>query len=194
MKLEIIVFGITGFLIYNTYHDGKYIEILKSWQKYYKMATIGFVGLTLYLFFKRNPTQSKEMVTYANDVIKYMPIDKTTSNMIAPIFDFTMGKLSNNSLKNNLDPNMTPQMNRMMSSGGGRATNGGTIKRSVSESKKKYVASRQSWKCDHCKEMLDATYEIDHVIELQHGGTNHIDNLVALCRNCHGKKTIKSYL
>ena len=194
MKLEIIVFGITGFLIYNTYHDGKYIEILKSWQKYYKMATIGFVGLTLYLFFKRNPTQSKEMVTYANDVIKYMPIDKTTSNMIAPIFDFTMGKLSNNSLKNNLDPNMTPQMNRMMNSGGGRSTNGGTIKRSVSESKKKYVASRQSWKCDHCKEMLDATYEIDHVIELQHGGTNHIDNLVALCRNCHGKKTIKSYL
>ena len=194
MKLEILVFGITGFLIYNTYHDGKYIEILKSWQKYYKMATIGFVGLTLYLFFKRNPTQSKEMVTYANDVIKYMPIDKTTSNMIAPIFDFTMGKLSNNSLKANLDPNMTPQINRMMNSGGGRATNNGTIKRSVSESKKKYVASRQSWKCDHCKEMLDATYEIDHVIELQHGGTNHIDNLVALCRNCHGKKTMKSYL
>ena len=158
------------------------------------MATIGFVGLTLYLFFKRNPTQSKEMVTYANDVIKYMPIDKTTSNMIAPIFDFTMGKLSNNSLKANLDPNMTPPINRMMNSGGGRTTNGGTIKRSVSESKKKYVASRQSWKCDHCKEMLDATYEIDHVIELQHGGTNHIDNLVALCRNCHGKKTIKSYL
>ena len=136
MKLELIVFGITGFLIYNTYHDGKYIEILKSWKKYYKMATIGFVGLTLYLFFKRNPTQSKEMVTYANDVIKYMPIDKTTSNLIAPIFDFTMGKLSNDSLKANLDPNMTPQMNRMMKSGGGHAPSGGTIKRSVGESKK----------------------------------------------------------
>ena len=42
--------------------------------------------------------------------------------------------------------------------------------------------------------MLDATYEIDHIVELQHGGTNNIDNLVALCRNCHGKKTIQSYL
>ena len=42
--------------------------------------------------------------------------------------------------------------------------------------------------------MLDATYEIDHVVELQHGGTNHVDNLVALCRNCHGNKTLQSHL
>ena len=131
---------------------------------------------------------------YSYKSVLKVQIDKTTSNMIAPIFDFTMGKLSNDSLKANLDPNMTPQMNRMMKSGGGRAPSGGTIKRSVGESKKKYVASRQSWKCEHCKEMLDATYEIDHIVELQHGGTNHIDNLVALCRNCHGKKTIQSYL
>ena len=26
MKTELIIFGITGFLIYNTYYDGKYIE------------------------------------------------------------------------------------------------------------------------------------------------------------------------
>jgi 5-methylcytosine-specific restriction endonuclease McrA len=24
---------------------------------------------------------------------------------------------------------------------------------------------------------------------LEYGGSNHIDNLVALCRECHGKKT-----
>jgi 5-methylcytosine-specific restriction endonuclease McrA len=61
-------------------------------------------------------------------------------------------------------------------------------KRSVSETKKKYVASSQNWTCKKCHEKLEATFEVDHVIELQDGGTNNIDNLVALCRNCHGKK------
>jgi 5-methylcytosine-specific restriction endonuclease McrA len=26
-------------------------------------------------------------------------------------------------------------------------------------------------------------------MRLEYGGTNDVDNLVALCRNCHGKKT-----
>ena len=77
-------------------------------------------------------------------------------------------------------PNMT---------GGGRAT-----KRSVSETKKKFVASKQHWKCNKCSTMLDATFEIDHRIELQHGGSNHVTNLEALCRNCHGKKTMMNNL
>ena len=64
------------------------------------------------------------------------------------------------------------------------------IKRNLSESKKKIVASNQSWKCLSCQNILDATYEIDHIIPLYKDGTNDIDNLQALCRNCHGKKTI----
>ena len=66
------------------------------------------------------------------------------------------------------------------------------MKRNVSESKKKYVAANQKWRCGHCQQQLDATYEIDHVIELQNGGTNDISNLKALCRNCHGKKTMET--
>ena len=62
-------------------------------------------------------------------------------------------------------------------------------KRSVSETKKKYVASRQRWQCAHCNTMLTAWFEVDHVRSLETGGTNESDNLVALCRNCHGKKT-----
>ena len=62
-------------------------------------------------------------------------------------------------------------------------------KRSVSETKKKYVASQQDWKCKHCKCKLPAWFEVDHVIRLEYGGSNNVDNLVALCRNCHGKKT-----
>ena len=63
-------------------------------------------------------------------------------------------------------------------------------KRNVSETKKKHVASQQQWKCKKCNNMLDATYEIDHVIPLYKGGNNEINNLEALCRNCHGKKTL----
>ena len=55
MKIEILVFVITAFLVANTYYDGKYLKILQSWQKYFKMATIGFMGLSLYLFIRKNP-------------------------------------------------------------------------------------------------------------------------------------------
>ena len=64
------------------------------------------------------------------------------------------------------------------------------VKRNVSESKKKYVASNQQWKCKKCNHLLDATYEIDHKVPLYKGGSNEIDNLEALCRNCHGNKTL----
>ena len=58
----------------------------------------------------------------------------------------------------------------------------------VSGTKKKYIAAQQGWKCKHCNSQLDAWYEVDHIIRLEHGGSNHVTNLVALCRNCHGKK------
>lgn len=62
--------------------------------------------------------------------------------------------------------------------------------RKVSESTKKIVASNQQWKCFMCHNLLDYSYEIDHNVPLFAGGTNEISNLHALCRNCHGKKTI----
>jgi hypothetical protein len=65
-----------------------------------------------------------------------------------------------------------------------------TNKRNISQTIKKMVASNQKWHCTHCKNILDYTYEIDHIIPLYKGGSNEIYNLQALCRNCHGKKTI----
>ena len=62
--------------------------------------------------------------------------------------------------------------------------------RNVSATLKKMVASNQRWKCNLCHNLLDYTYEIDHIIPLFKGGVNNINNLQALCRNCHGKKTI----
>ena len=64
------------------------------------------------------------------------------------------------------------------------------VKRYVSVKNKKTVASNQKWNCNICKNMLDETYEIDHITPLYKGGTNDIINLQALCPNCHRKKTI----
>lgn len=66
--------------------------------------------------------------------------------------------------------------------------------RNVTNLMKKTVAANQKWSCAHCNEMLDSSYEVDHTLALFNGGTNDMDNLVALCRNCHGKKTMKERL
>ena len=63
-------------------------------------------------------------------------------------------------------------------------------KRNLNNTTKKLVASNQQWRCNMCNILLDASYEIDHKIPLYKNGTNEIHNLQALCRNCHGKKTI----
>ena len=77
---------------------------------------------------------------------------------------------------------MKPQEKRMLNSGQ-------TTNRSVSGTKKKYIAAQQNWKCGHCNKQLDAWFEVDHKIRLDQGGSNHVTNLIALCRDCHGKKT-----
>jgi hypothetical protein len=229
MKLEYIVFIITAVLIANTYYDGRLIRMFQTNQKFIKMATFGFIGLSIFLFLKKNPENSRQLLFHANDIIKYMPISKGTADMISPFFDFT----NNKSFLNN-DVNMLPQHQSMMSSytatgggdanmsgrgggGGGSVSSGGnrplangrgataaerkllnsgkgSSKRSVSETKKKYVAAQQGWKCGDCQRQLPAWFEVDHVIALEHGGSNHVDNLVALCRDCHGKKTAMSFL
>jgi hypothetical protein len=157
------------------------------------MATIAFVGFSLYLLMKKgDPKNSKDFIRCAGNLVKYMPVDKSVS---APFFDM-MSQTGGGG-----DPMMKPQMKRMLNSGGNVSLGGNispsgnaTNKRSVSETKKKYVASQQAWKCKHCGDMLEATFEVDHVVDLQFGGSNNVDNLVALCRNCHGKKTMQNHL
>jgi hypothetical protein len=194
MRIEILIFGITSFLLYNAYHDGKYTKMCLAYKKYYKMILIGFVAICFYIMIKRNPLQTKNMLLYTNNMIKYMPIDKSSMDMIAPIFDLStkgnsfMSDLNSEftSLQNpgyNYNPVIVAQQQRTM------LTGQKPVKRSVSETKKKYVASMQDWKCGQCKKKLSHTFEVDHKIRLEHGGGNDVTNLVALCRECHGEKT-----
>ena len=203
MKLEIFILGITLFFIANTYLDGNLINKLKSYQKYYKIALFAFIGLCVYLFLKKSPNNCKDLLMNANGYIKYLPIDRNTQSFITPIIDFTSKSISNdinnnnqayssynnqqsNILFNNIQNkygNLTHQQKKLLASGNK------STKRSVSETKKKFVASNQNWCCKHCSKKLPAWFEVDHVIKLEYGGSNNIDNLEALCRDCHGKKT-----
>jgi hypothetical protein len=190
MRLEIIVFGITAFLLYNSYYDGKYTKVLLSYKKYYKMALIGFLALCFYIMIKRNPSQTKNMLLYTNNLIKYMPIDKSSIDMISPIFDLSSKSKGfmedfNSTLNpgHEYNPVLIAQQQKNLLSGPK------PVKRSVSETKKKYVASMQDWKCGQCNKKLSHTFEVDHKIRLEHGGGNDVTNLVALCRECHGEKT-----
>jgi len=214
VKPEYIVFIVTAVLIVNTYYDGQPLKMFQSNQKWIKMATFGFIGLSLFLFLRRNPDNSRQLLFHANDIIKYMPISKGTADMITPFFDMTgvppphdggaMGGAMGGGVGGAMNSAMgartaqpiarpslgegTPAERRLLNSGKNSS------KRSVSETKKKYVAAQQGWKCGDCQRQLPAWFEVDHVIALEHGGSNHIDNLVALCRDCHGKKTAMSFL
>jgi 5-methylcytosine-specific restriction endonuclease McrA len=127
------------------------------------MALIGVLGLGFYLMTIRNPSQSVSALNALNQYVNVMPIDKNAKGMMGPLLN-------------------SPAVNRLMQPSK-------TNKRSVSETKKKFIASNQNWKCGECKEMLKAWFEVDHIQRLDQGGSNDISNLVALCRNCHGKKT-----
>ena len=193
MQIQKWVVLLTIILIANTYYDGKIFEVLGKGKKYYTMIMYGFIGLSLYMFIKKHPNESKNMLVHANSIIRYMPVDKGTSDLLTPIMDFT----SIREKMSNIQPlgapqNLTPQFKRMLSSGS--ISGGGNTKRCVSESKKKYVAAKQQWKCGYCSTMLDETYEVDHKVDLQFGGTNHVTNLVACCPTCHRKKTMQKYI
>jgi len=207
MRIELILLAITIFIVGNIYTEGKWTKILLSWKKYYQMAGVVAGAFFIYWLFKKNPTANwGQMISTTNDYIKYLPVDNQTSSFLAPILDFTskqnmFGNTTHQSVyHNDIEPpiiggnsSLTGNhrgMERMMRSGtNGNGDANGRVKRSVSETKKKFVASRQNWKCGECKKQLNAWFEVDHKIRLEHGGSNHVDNLVALCRECHGEKT-----
>lgn len=170
--------------------------MLMAGKKYYKMIFYGCLGIGLYLVMKRNPAECKNMLLCANNMVKYMPIDKSSMDMLNPIMDFTSktqwggGENADGEGENRTGSFMSSFMNsndlgekRILQSGKN------ATKRSVSETKKKFVASQQNWKCGHCNNQLTAWFEVDHKKRLEYGGGNDVDNLVALCRECHGKKT-----
>lgn len=67
--------------------------------------------------------------------------------------------------------------------------NTGDKQRNLSEADKKKVACDQDWKCNKCDKKLPSTYEIDHIVPFSITFDDEVENLQALCPNCHRKKT-----
>ena len=192
MRIEIVLFIITGLIVANIYTEGKYLKNIYAFKKYYKMAGVILGSLFLYFLIRKNPMRTKEILTVGNDYVKYLPLDKDTNSFISPILDFTS---KHNWSGIGGDSHPVVQMPQQQQTKHNIIPSGGkTTKRSVSETKKRFVAARGDWKCGHCNQKLSAYYEIDHIIALHEGGSNSVENLVGLCRECHAKKTGSSFL
>jgi len=90
------------------------------------------------------------------------------------------------------DVKVVQQVNQLVNQKGGRVST--KFLRKVTEQTKKFVAAGQGWKCKKCGATLSATYEVDHIVPLEDGGGNEIQNLRAVCRNCHGNITMMNNL
>jgi 5-methylcytosine-specific restriction endonuclease McrA len=191
MKLELLFIIVTLFIVYNIYYDGKYLKMLMSYKKHFQIGFYIFLAIILYLMIKKNPDKTKSLLYHTNNMIKMMPIDNSALNLISPIIDFTENKNTrmfnqNNNIMSEINNNDNPLQNIFDN---GNTSGSSNIKRTVSETKKKYVASGQDWCCGNCKTKLSYTFEVDHIIALKNGGTNDASNLVALCPGCHREKT-----
>ena len=163
MKTEVLLLGVVSFVAVDIYYDNMYTKRLAAYKKHAKIAGVIFTAFSTYIFLKRNPSESMSLVSQLSSAIRCMPIDKESKDLISPW--------------------LAPAGETRILASGDRS------ERSVSGTKKKYVAAAQGWKCGGCKTQLDAWYEVDHKVRLADGGSNHLSNLVALCRNCHGHKT-----
>jgi hypothetical protein len=170
MKIQLWLLLAGIFFVADTVHGNKYSKALLQYQRHAKMAAAAFAAFSVYLYSSRNPGETSQMMGHLNGMIKYMPLDQTSKDLISPLFQsYHESRVLNSGLKT--DPTTATA-------------------RSVSTTKKKYVAASQGWTCGGCKQQLDAWFEVDHKQRLADGGSNHVSNLVALCRNCHGKKTM----
>lgn len=66
-----------------------------------------------------------------------------------------------------------------------------TLRGTLSAATSKVVAASQKWRCAQCDELLPSSYQVDHRHPLWDGGSDTLDNLQALCPNCHATKTQK---
>ena len=181
MKSGLLIFMVTLFFVVDAHEDGRYMAMLRSWKKYYKMGGIVLAGVSAYAFLRRNPEGTRGLLADASQLLRFVPMDRTTSALIGPL----VGGLSG-----------TQRAQKRVETSGGPAAYALSVpsapaptRRSVSETKKKFVAAQQGWKCGGCQKTLSAWFEVDHQVRLDAGGSNHVSNLVAMCRECHGKKT-----
>jgi hypothetical protein len=140
------------------------------------------IGIGVYMAMKRSPEQSQKLLFHANNIIKAFPLDKHSVDLISPIFDFTRESTAEygggmmESYNDVTHPISSVPYDKKS-------------KRSVSAALKTHIMGKQGHKCNICSQSLDSSAELDHIHELQDGGSNEESNLQYLCRRCHFFKT-----
>lgn len=163
MKRELFLLAGTWLYVSDTWYDGYYSSMCKQYKKHAKIAGTVFVAWSLLFFLQKNPTESTSLMSQFYGVLRMLPFDAQTKGMLH---------------------HFQPGEERILTSGAESTS------RCVSGTKKKWVAANQGWKCNMCQGQLNAWFEVDHIKRLADGGTNEVSNLVALCRDCHGEKTM----
>ena len=190
-------------IILNVIPQNKTFKFISKFYYYSKFIVLLIPFILIYL----KPEIKDKLLKVFKD-IDNQPVHMNMNDMMSSYFDTKKNNYQrnysypqNNQMNYNQGNNSYPQNNFQMNNRMNMINRKNIIpnnntnhKRSVSESKKKYIASNQKWKCSHCNQILDNTYEVDHIIPLYKGGSNELNNLEALCRNCHGKKTFKDKL
>jgi predicted restriction endonuclease len=168
----VLVVGIILFIINHKY-DGIIMRLYGYASKLPQFIAIAaaFVTLIFPSLTRDSDLTNFNVANIANNV------NNANYNIINDYLNF--GKTVDNS-KNNYNKNKSKNSNN----------SNNNITRNVSESVKKHIAAQQQWRCADCLSLLPATYEVDHIKPLYQGGNNSMANLQALCRNCHGKKTL----
>ena len=63
-------------------------------------------------------------------------------------------------------------------------------RKKISKGVRQKIAENQQNKCGECEQILTPFFHLDHIVGLQFGGTDEESNLMALCYECHTKKTM----
>ncbi len=176
MSIKLWIVIICSLILYNIYYEKNILAKLNKHKKYYKMLFVIIMGFGALSIVNKSPNMSYDNMKTFQEFIKIMPIDRQSKDMLTPFLS--------NHLSTGLNASREQASVRKIENSGSKGT-----KRSVSETKKKYVASQQNWTCNKCNEKLNHTFEVDHKVRLEYGGTNEVSNLEALCRECHGQKT-----
>lgn len=186
MRYELWIVLIAGLVAYDVHTGGKLSNPVLQCAKYFNLAIIAIVALVVMYIIHKTREGASAVASNEYAVSKFGSAIYGAARYVSKMPSVHAGSRLrvNNSLS--ASPPAFAHLNGVAAA----ASKGKSgSKRSVSETKKKFVASAQQWKCNGCAEMLDHTFEIDHLVRLEYGGTNETDNLIALCRNCHGKKT-----
>lgn len=161
VRSEIVFMALTAGVLYGMYHQWDFpnVRMVYTWGKYLMVIFLAYVG---YNSFQKNPAEFIQLMRGGQGLLTKPKQTLPTSFSFSP----------------------SPSTCSLTRKGQDIVK-----KRSVSESRKKFVASQQQWRCKHCRSVLTHTFQVDHVIGLEMGGSNEVDNLVALCVECHAHKT-----